>query len=320
MIMMTKPKKILLLLSERIGDVIFCTPAIALLKAQYPQATIGAITTSKVVEQVLTNNPAITHVYVNPNDAQIKSFAKEYSMVIDLHNNKITAAWRNMLPIEETYINPRKGEIHQSEVATQFMARILNQPLENASKQYHLFPQQNNKAAVQQMLREHNVDPARHILIGCHMGSHTTTRRGWKFWKPLTGEKCWPIAAFGEVMQAMQKQNPNIRFVLTGTPAESELSKKLTKYFPDAIDLIGKTSVLDLAELMKLFRVFLTGDTGPMHVATAMNTPLIGLFGPTNPDHTGPYPLARHHVILKANNLPEIPVHKVVTACSGFLP
>lgn len=317
---MQKKETILLLLSERIGDVIFCTPAIKLLSITYPHSKIEALTPSQAAEQVILHNPAIHKIHVDLSDKQISAMAKNYSMVIDLHNNRTTEKWRNLLQHKATYVNPRKGLIHQSQVATHFIAEVLNISIEDPiSAEYKLYPQQQHNLRSEGWLREHDIDLTQHMLVGCHMGSHTTTRRGWKFWKPLTGEKCWPISAFGEVMQNMTENNPMIRFVLTGTPSEIALAKKLKKYYPDSINLIGKTSVLDLAALMPFFRVFLTGDTGPMHIASAMNTPIVGLFGPTEPEHTGPFPMRPHHIILKANNLPEISTQTVINALECFV-
>lgn len=311
---------ILILLSERMGDVIFCTPAIALLKAVYPKAQIHALTVSQVAAQVLDNNPAIHKTWVNPRYHESEVFKLRYDAIIDLHDNKVTKRWRALFPEIPTYINPRRGEVHQSEVATQFMASILEGHSQNLDKSYQLFPGVHHYDEIAQHWQAQALDMKSTILIGCHMGSHTTTRREWwKFWKPLTGEKCWSIASFGELMTRIVVREPRVRFVLTGVPTEAILAKQLKRYFPDAIDLIGKTSVLSLAALMQSFRVFLTGDTGPMHVAVAMKTPMVGLFGPTNSAHTGPYPLQAHHQLIQAETLEHISVEEVEQALLRFL-
>lgn len=315
-----KERRILLLLSERIGDVIFCTPAIHLLSITYPQSKIDVLTPSRAAAQVLLHNPAIHKVHIDLSEREISNIANEYSMVIDLHNNRATEKWRQLLQHKVTYVSPRKGMLHQSQVATHFVAEILNISFEDPLYgEYKLYPQEEHNQRTTEWLREHEIDLTQHKLVGCHMGSHTTTRRGWKFWKPLTGEKCWPISAFAKVMQKITQNDPMIRFVLTGTPSEMPLAKKLKKYYPDSINLIGKTSVLDLAALMPFFRVFLTGDTGPMHIASAMSTPIVGLFGPTNPAHTGPFPMRPHHIILKAENLPDISPQTVINALECFV-
>lgn len=317
---MMNKEKILLLLSERVGDVIFCTPAIALLASTKPHIEIDVLTPSSAAEQVLRHNPAIHTIFVNLTKSEIKALASRYTTVIDLHNNRTTKKWCELLSPAIIYRNPRKSidpaffSMHQSQVATYFMANSLNVSPQEVGQNYLLYPQMQDKKYSAALLQEHGIDTRIHKIIGCHMGSHTTTRRGWKLWKPLTGEKCWPIKCFAQVMHTMTEKDSAIRFVLTGTSAEAPLAKKLKQYYPDAVDLLGKTSVLELAALMSSFRVFLTGDTGPMHIACATNTPIVGLFGPTEPAHTGPYPQLAHYTVLRANALPEIAVQDVVFA------
>jgi ADP-heptose:LPS heptosyltransferase len=72
---------------------------------------------------------------------------------------------------------------------------------------------------------------------------------------------------------------------VVGAPGDGELARQI----PGATDLTGKTSLMELAALMELASVIITNDSGPMHIAAAMNRPMVALFGPTNPVRTGPY-------------------------------
>ena len=66
--------------------------------------------------------------------------------------------------------------------------------------------------------------------------------------------------------------------------------------------LAGKTSLRELMSLLKLCRVLLTNDTGPMHVAAALGTPVVAIFGSTSPELTGPgFPNELRHQILKSD-------------------
>jgi ADP-heptose:LPS heptosyltransferase len=55
------------------------------------------------------------------------------------------------------------------------------------------------------------------------------------------------------------------------------------------LNLAGKTSLWEMIEWIRLSRLLITNDTGPMHVAAAMRKPVVAIFGPTNPRNTGPY-------------------------------
>src|SRR2546427_12359609 len=58
---------------------------------------------------------------------------------------------------------------------------------------------------------------------------------------------------------------------------------------PAPIDLMGQTTLKDLIALLRRARLLITNDSGPMHLAAAVGTPVIALFGPNDPARTGPY-------------------------------
>lgn len=65
----------------------------------------------------------------------------------------------------------------------------------------------------------------------------------------------------------------------------------------DVVNVAGKTTLLELCGLIKFCKLFLTNDTGPMHLAAALGTPLVAVFGSTSPDLTGP--MGRHCVVVR---------------------
>lgn len=68
------------------------------------------------------------------------------------------------------------------------------------------------------------------------------------------------------------------------------MARKILEYVEnDALDLTGKTNLIQLAALLEQCRLLLTNDTGTMHVATAVNIPVVALFGSTDPASTGPW-------------------------------
>ncbi|MBN1547666.1 MAG: glycosyltransferase family 9 protein [Syntrophaceae bacterium] len=86
-----------------------------------------------------------------------------------------------------------------------------------------------------------------------------------------------------------------ISVVLTGQPAPSlEKIRAMSRY--GVINLEGQTTLKDLAELYRRAVLLITTDSGPMHLAAAMDTPVVALFGPTDAQRTGPYG-ARHMII-----------------------
>ena len=109
--------------------------------------------------------------------------------------------------------------------------------------------------------------------------------------------KQWHIANFAEVIQQITHLVPDVRIVLTGSSVERTLAGGLPASLP-SINLIGKTSILQLGALLERCEICLTCDSGPMHIAAAVGTPTVALFGPTDPVRHKPYG-AGHTVVEK---------------------
>ncbi len=183
--------------------------------------------------------------------------------------------------------------------------------IEPDDDRYRLFPDTANFKKVDELLAAHDANPAHDILIGCHIGCHSMAKQGWKFWKPMTHDKVWPFAHFVALEAALRKYDSRLRLVLTGTNAELKLGKKFVRTAPTAINLIEQTSVLDLAALMASLSLFITSDTGTLHVACATDVGLVGLFGPSDPNRTGPYPMQPRYTVLRSTNVGGISVDQV---------
>lgn len=102
--------------------------------------------------------------------------------------------------------------------------------------------------------------------------------------------KNWTVSGYAKVIEHAASSGWNI--LLAGSPAKSEidLAAKLegTLALP-VTNLVGKSSLLQLLALVDKADLVIAPDTGPTHMANAMNTPVIGLYAHHNPERTGPY-------------------------------
>lgn len=312
--------QILVVVSERIGDAIFCTPAIGLLRANMPNAKISILAPTISSAQVFENNPAINHFYIAPSKKLVKNIATNYDSLIDLHDSGITKKYVKQLKIP-AFISPRVGTTHQSQVAVDFIKSLLEHPITDYPEYYQLYPHSAHYQHIEQQLKNSNIDlNVKPLLIGCHIGNHNVASRLNKFWKfNINAPKSWPIEKFSELQTLLYEINPQIKLILTGQPSEQKLANQLNKNLNNLINLVGKTSILQLTALMKYLKVFLTGCTGPLHIAAATQVPVVALYGPTFPDKTGPYPRREYHTILQANPLADLPAQTVCDALLKFL-
>lgn len=103
--------------------------------------------------------------------------------------------------------------------------------------------------------------------------------------------KKWPPRFFAEVVKKILDSDKNAKFAILGTESDSGDARAMMEAVPgnSIANLCGKTGMGELFEILRLSRCLLSNDSGPIHIAAALKTPVMALFGPTNPVKTGPY-------------------------------
>ena len=109
--------------------------------------------------------------------------------------------------------------------------------------------------------------------------------------------KCWYPERFGELGKRLfEKWKATV--LLFGKEEERPIAKEILQHLKEGgIDLTGKTHLLQLAALLERCQLIVTNDTGTMHVATAVGTPVVALFGSTDPSTTGPW--GDGHIVIR---------------------
>ena len=100
--------------------------------------------------------------------------------------------------------------------------------------------------------------------------------------------KQWPLDRYAQLADRIH-EHTNARIIIFGGPPDQRLGKDISRIMQHPpIDLSGKTSLGEAMALIESCALFITNDSGLMHVAAALNVPLIAIFGSTNPTTTGP--------------------------------
>jgi heptosyltransferase-2 len=147
-----------------------------------------------------------------------------------------------------------------------------------------LAPGQRERDAVDRLLAEAGVR-ADERLVGIAPGS-------------VWGTKRWPY--YSELAQQLADA---ARIVIIGSANDTELAKAVLRTAPNAIDATGRLSLLASAELVRRCAVLVTNDSAPLHLASAMGTPTVAIFGPTVPQF-GFGPLAPRASVVGHDGLP----------------
>jgi ADP-heptose:LPS heptosyltransferase len=134
--------------------------------------------------------------------------------------------------------------------------------------------------------------------------------------------KEWPAARIAEV-GAWAARDAEAALVLTGGASDRGAADELRRLLPSSaavIDLVGAAELLPLAAVLSRLALFITPDTGPMHLAAIVGAPLVAIFGPSSPDRWGP--LSRECRIVRIA-LPCSPCNRVrnpPARCQGHTP
>lgn len=102
--------------------------------------------------------------------------------------------------------------------------------------------------------------------------------------------KRWPAESYAQLARDLARIYRDFRFVILGTRADADAGQAIAVAGGSQfLDVTGQTSIPEMIEWIRLSRLLVTNDSGPMHVAAALKKPVAALFGPTDPRRTGPY-------------------------------
>jgi heptosyltransferase-1 len=327
-------RKILLIKLSAVGDVVHTIPVLNKLRRRYPTAHLDWLVTPPIAE-LLRHHSAITNVIEFEREAWSKPWrlapfaayarlaaklhAAAYDLVIDMHGQFRTAAltlatgaparigfdrprsrvWDaspRKFPLEarkHAWQGAREGSwlayTHHIAVPTldlHAVDRYLNVSsilgLDKDPADFSFPIPKTADSRIDSLLRRHGVDRDRLVIMA--PGTVWETKH-------------WGTDKFAKVAQNFISKG--FAVVLIGSQRERVLCEEVADLAAGAIDLAGMTTLSELAALVRRSALNITNDSGPMHLAVALNRPVISIFGPTDPVWIGPY--GRANAILRAD-------------------
>lgn len=100
--------------------------------------------------------------------------------------------------------------------------------------------------------------------------------------------KCWPAERYGELCRELTRRHGR-RGVVNFGPDERDLAEAVCHVAAAERPIMFETDIPQLMALLGRAKIVVAGDTGPLHLAVALGTPVVGLYGPTDPERNGPY-------------------------------
>jgi heptosyltransferase I len=118
--------------------------------------------------------------------------------------------------------------------------------------------------------------------------------------------KCWPAERFGALC-SMLRESLSLRAIVNAGPGDDDLAAAVVRTSGDAAPFVHHGSLGELMALLRGAACVVAGDTGPLHLAAAIGTPLVALFGPTDPARNGPYQVGNAHASEYKNIVLRVP-------------
>ncbi len=300
-------KNILVVSSTAIGDTLLSTPAIRAVRESYPHAKIIAHFSIKNME-LFENNPHINGII--PYYGGYKSFLRtimefrrqKFDLVLIFHGNEPEATPMAYLSGAQFIIklpNTSKNRFLLSNrnqvLSWNDFAHGVEQRLKVAElagckaldKRMFLPLREEGEFAVGEFLGNNGIGSS-DTVIGFQVGASTLSRM-------------WFADRFVDLGKRLIASHPEVRIVITGSIQEYAYCRNIADEIGERVIVsAGKIPLKYIPSLIKQFKALVTGDTGIMHVAVAVGTPVVALFAVADAKRSGPYyDLGKHVVIQK---------------------
>ena len=304
-----KINKIGIFQTSFIGDSVLTTPLIKKTKKLFPDTQIVVITRPQTqdifkplpeVAQVILNDKRgwnkIAGVWKTARD--IRKAGIDILLVPHRSFRSALIAWLSGVKIRIGFTSsegwflytktvPFNWMIHDAERNLSLLQGIAKEQFGGEKLSMSFTPSAEENVA--RLLKDFNLEGKK--LVGIHAGSAWPT-------------KCWPQEYFVELISKLQTELGVQCVLVGGGKQDTDLGEKICQLAQGhAASLCGKTSLADLMALMKHLSLFITNDSGPMHIATAFDVPTLAIFGPTTRE-LGFFPYGQGHRVLEVKDLP----------------
>jgi len=299
------PDSILLIQTAFLGDAVLTIPLVSAIRDKFPKAALSVLCTPEVAE-VFRSHPATPEILLFDKRGDHRSLrarwrlsrtlrARHFELAIIPHRSFTSAALAALAGIPRrvgfsrsqgrwllSHLVPFQWGVHDVERNLALLEPLGVPP---PSGKLWMRPDPETQSLIQQRLKEAGIGPTDPVL-GINAGSVWATKR-------------WLPEGFAAVADRAIRDGMKVIFV-GGTKDEPSVHAVTGRMTEKALNWAGKTSLKELIAVIARTNVFLTNDSGPMHIAAACGIPVVALFGPTTKE-LGFFPYGAGHKVIEKN-------------------
>ncbi|MCX6175408.1 MAG: glycosyltransferase family 9 protein [Ignavibacteriales bacterium] len=281
---MNQPKNILIVRTDRIGDVVLSLPLAAIIKKHFPDCKVTFLL-REYTKPLAVNNPNIDEVIIL-REVEWKSSIREniellknkfdicivayptypIALILFLSNIKTRVGtsyrWYSFLFNKKNYEHRKYGEYHELEYNVHLLRQLgIDENVTEENVSYGITPSIQEEEKVKKDLNELKINFSKPIII-VHPGSGGSAVD-------------LPISKMKEIVNNLS--NERVEILITGTTAEKELCQSLVVN-KSIINLAGRYNLSELIALINQCNVMIANSTGPIHIAAALGKNVVGFY------------------------------------------
>lgn len=308
-------KNILIIKPGAIGDLLLMTPVIRALKSKYPSATVSLMVGSVATAQLFRFNPSVretiifdkkgTHRSIHATAGLWRSLRqKKFDLIVNFQRSNFRAWFLASASFPCRVLVYHKSRSRNVHAVVNYLETLRPLGIPDSRLDLELIPGPDERAFAEKLLHGHGEQEKNGPLIALNPGaSHAVNR--------------WPSDHFAKLADLLSEEL-QAKVIVTGGNEDLRIAEEICANAQSKpLQLAGKLTLLQLAAVLERCNFVITGDTGPMHIATAVGTRVLALFGAADPVRTGP--VGKGHMVLQASDVACLPCRSRACSSKAYL-
>ncbi len=297
-----KPVRILVIRAGQLGDTVFASSIINPLRNHFGDDTVIDWVAKSGMGRLFEKDPRINRVFnmkrrktpffINLSKQKIilSALFNPYDYIINLELGALFNSVMRLTRAKHKVGMPYRHFTEPAETHAVENLHLIYESFLNADDMS--FAQPSLIGALPEELKTKFNLPEKYIVLSPSNSHHNK--------KSSINLRAWPVAHWNSLFRLLEKNK--IDAVMIGAESERLFFNKLDRLPKNIISLVGKTSFAELVGIIKGADSLVVTDTGPAHIAAAVDTPVYALIGPTNFKRTGPYKTSSNKVMIISSN------------------
>lgn len=305
-------KNILIIKPGAIGDLLALTPVIRALASAYPGACISLLVGTHGTATLFRHHPLLSETIVYDRRGEHRSLPQflrmwrrirrgKFSLVVNFQRSNLKAWLLASAAFPCRVLVYHKSREHGVHVVDDYLETLAPLGISGQDRGLELFVDKADEEFARDLFSRNGLDGK--TVIALNTGASRPVNR-------------WPSSRFAELAEALAESLPVKIIVIGGSEDRAVADAIFAKASSKPLILCGQTSLLQTAAILKRCDLLISCDTGPLHLATAVGTRVLGLFGASDPKRSGP--VGPDHRVIMAKGVACAPCR--VRDCKNRLP